>query len=126
MLLKCIKGKQVHVHVNPLAFSAGAVLALAGDKVYMPENGLIMFHTPKTDSHTMKDASQLEKLTNALRASEDILINTLMSKTKKSKEDCEAIMRNDTWLTATEAKNIGIVDEIVPIYRDVQIQNYFP
>lgn len=119
-------GKKVRVHINPLAFSAGAVLALAGDEIFMPANGLMMFHTPKLESAFMKDADQLEKLTNTLRASEEVLVNTLMSKTHKSKEECQAIMKNDTWLTAQEAKNLGIVTEIVPIYRDLQVQNYYP
>ena len=119
-------GKQIIVHINPVAISAGAVLALAGDKIYMPENGAMMFHSPMVAPEGMKDADQLEKMTAGLRVAEDMLVNTLMSKTKKTKEECQVIMKDGTWLTAEEAKNIGIVDEIVPIYRDVQIQNYFP
>jgi len=119
-------GKKIVCHINPIALSAGAIVALAGDKIIMPENGLIMFHSPKVMPEGMKDAGDLEKITNALRASESILINTLISKTKKSQEECQAIMDNETWLTASDAKKMGICDEVVSIYRDIQIQNYFP
>lgn len=119
-------GKKVIVHINPLAFSGAAIVALAGDEIYMPANGLMMFHTPRVEPQGAKDADELEKMTAALRAAESSIVNTLMSKTKKSKEECEKIMKSDTWLTAQEAKDLGIVTEIVPIFRDIQIQNYFP
>lgn len=119
-------GKKVIAHINPLAFSAHAVVALAADIIFMPENGLMMFHLPKVIPQGAKSADDLEKLTSGLRASEEVLVNILVSKTKKSKEDCESIIRNDTWMTAEEAKNAGIVDEIVPIFRDIQIGNFFP
>lgn len=115
-------GKRVICYIDPFAYSAGAVLALAGDEVYMVENGLLYFHTPKIITQGMKDATQLEKMSEALRANEEVLVNTLMSKTKKSHDECIAIM-NDTWMTPTEAMNMGIVDEIIPINRDVKMEN---
>jgi len=113
-------GKRIKVHISPFAMSAGAVIALAGDEIIMPENGLMMFHVPKVEIFGIKDAEQLEKLSAALRASEEVLINIIMSKTKKSKEECEQLMRNDTWLTADEARNLGIVNEIIPIVHEIQ------
>lgn len=118
-------GKKVVCHVDPFAYSAAAVIALAGDEVYMVENGLLFFHTPKIEMYGIKDAEQLEKIADVLRHSEEVLINTLMSKTKKSHDECETMMK-DTWLTPQEAMDLGIVDEIIPINRDVQVSNVFP
>lgn len=119
-------GKKVNVHINPIAASAGAVIALAGDYIYIPENGLVMFHRPAIVPNGAKDSEELTKMVNTLKAMEEVLINTMVSRTKKSKEECEELMNKATWLTAEEAFEMGIVDEVVPIYRDVKVRNYFP
>lgn len=125
-------GKKIITYIDPFAISAGAVIALAGDEVYMPENGLLMFHSPAVELRdSIKDADELEKMMNGLRAAEDVLVKTLCAKTKKSEEDCRKIMKDETYYTANEALLAGIIDEIIPISRDLgkdfSIQNYnFP
>lgn len=119
-------GKRVITHVNPKAFSAAAVLALAGDRVIMPENGLLKFHGVSIEPRGAKNADELQKMADGLKAANEILVNTIMSKCKKDKVYCEELVNKEAWLTADEAKHIGLIDEIMPIFRDVQIQNYFP
>lgn len=120
-------GKPINVYVEAFAFSAAAIVMLAGDKIYMAENGLIFFHPPKISSYEMKGANDLEKIVETLRKSEEVLVQTLVSKTKKDEVECRKIMENDTWLTPMEALELGIVDEVVPILREnLEVKNYFP
>lgn len=119
-------GKKVVCYVNPFAFSAAAIVALAGDEVYMVENGLLFFHLPKAEVYGTKDAEQLTTLANALKKSEDILVNTIKARTGKTEDEARQIIQNDTWLTADEALASGLIDEIIPIKRDVKIENFFP
>lgn len=120
-------GKKIICYIDPFAFSAAATLALAGDEIYMVENGMMMFHPPMLPpGDEAKNAEQTEKDAVWLRKAEEILVNTLMSKTLLSKEECEKIIKNETWLTAEEALKMGIVNDIIPINRDVTVENYFP
>lgn len=120
-------GKKVVCYVNPFAFSAAAIVALAGDEVYMVENGLMFFHVPKAEVYGIKDSKQLEMIVDGLKRAEESLVNTLCSKTGKTEEECKELVRSDTWLTPKEAMNLGIVNEIIPIrYNDVKVENFFP
>lgn len=119
-------GKRVITHIDPFAISAGAIVALAGDEVCMVENGALMFHAPKLASNQAKTAEELAQDSATMKKHEDILVNTLMSKTKKTDAECRTLISKDTWFTAEEALNFGIVDTIIPIYREVQVENFFP
>lgn len=122
-------GKRIICHIDPFAFSAGAIVALAGDEIYMPENGLIKFHTPRVGVQKIGEAADFEKIASELRKAEDILVNTLKSRLKRDEEYCRELMNKDEYLTANEALRMGIIDDIVPIYRDSEsrIENYnFP
>lgn len=118
-------GKKIVGHVEGIAFSAGALLLLACDEVYMPENALLMFHMPRArlNSDTDQKAENLEQLAAALRVHENIVVSTLVSKTKKSEDECRAMLEKETYLTAKEALELGIVTEIVPIFQDYKVEN---
>jgi len=118
-------GKRIICYVPDFAISAGAVVLLAADEAYIAENATVMIHPPHLSSYEMKDADDLESSAKQLRAMEDALVNTLVSKTKKSPEECRALMEKETWLTPQEALELGIVDEIIPVLRNVKVSNSF-
>lgn len=121
-------GKKVKVYIEAYAYSAAAVLALAGDEICIAENGLIAFHPVNIQptDYTGKSAKELEDLAEMLKKADEQLVNTLMSKTGKTKEECTQVMSKITWFTPEEALAFGIVDDIIPIMRDMQIENYWP
>lgn len=121
-------GKKVIGHVVQLAASAGANILLACDEVYIPENGIIMFHMPRVRLDDDKTASQLKQLAESLEALEATLVSTLMAKTKKSEDECKEMLNKETYLTPAQALELGIVTEIVPLHETIknEFRNCFP
>lgn len=119
-------GKKIITHIDPFAISAGAVVALAGDEIYIVENGAMMFHAPKMISSEAKTAEQLAEDSKTLEVMKNVFVNTITSRTKMSEVQARELISKDTWFTAEEALKIGLVDEIIPIYRDVKLENSFP
>lgn len=126
-------GKPIHVYVESFAFSAAADIMLAGDKIFIAENGLIYFHQPMIEMYGVKGADDLESMATSLRKLEEVLVNTVKTRTKLSEEECRKMICNETWFTPQEALAAGLVDEIVPILREttdvqnhVKLENKFP
>lgn len=121
-------GKRIVGYIPTVAFSAHAILGLACDELYIAENGSMMFHPPKAELReaTSLNAEELKSMAETLDVAETMLVNTLMSRTKKSEAECRAIMGKDTWFSAQQALDCGIVDEIIPILRDIEVKDYFP
>lgn len=119
-------GKKICAYVDPFAFSAAFVVALAADEIYMVENGLMMTHVPMRVSEEPETAEELMSAAEVLKKAEEILCKTLAAKTGRSDDECRAMFSKETWFTAEEAKEAGIVNEIIPITRSVKIENRYP
>lgn len=109
--LKSYQG-EVEIHIIA-AGSAASVIAMAGDKgnVKMSPVGTIMIHNVKSsaagDYHDMDKSSEvLQKFNKALSTAYQI-------KTGMSEAELLALMDEETWLTAEEAKEKGFIDEIL-------------
>ena len=121
-------GKKVIVYVPSIAYSAHAIVMLAGDEIYAAENSLIMFHPPaiQLSADTIKNAEELKVMVDRLEAFEKVLTTTLMARTNKSEDECKKIMGKESYLTADEALALGVIDEVIPIMRTVSLRSYFP
>lgn len=105
--------KDVNITVVGLAASYGAIILLPAKKVKACENAMIMIHAPSTmaggNSNDIKSSYDL------LKKLESQFVQLFMKKTGQSQEDAEKLMDGkDHWYTAQEAKELGIVDEIIP------------
>lgn len=111
-MLKQHKAK-VDVQVDGIAASIASVIAMAGDTISMPKNSYLMIHNASgmafgTADEMKKQAEILEGLSGTIaqvyvdRSNETIDID-------KAKD----LMSAETWLTAAEAQDLGLVDEIV-------------
>jgi ATP-dependent Clp protease, protease subunit len=100
---------KVITHVDGLAASMASVIAMAGDEVHMADNALMMIHNPWTIS--MGDADEL-------RADADLLdkmqasILTAYGRSQYEPEEIKDLMDAETWFTAQEAFDAGLVDHI--------------
>lgn len=104
---------RIEVHVDGLAASAASVIAMAGDKVTMPQNAMMMIHNMWTivmgnHNDLRKAADEAEKISDAT------VKQSYLDKNPNLDADKLAQMLDDeTWLTADEALVLGLIDEVV-------------
>ena len=109
--LKNHKAK-VTAYIDGLAASAATIITSACDVVKMPKNALFMIHNPLTWAYGNKQ--ELEKTGILLDKVKDNILETYLAKAKdKTKEELSALMDEEKWFNAEEAKEYGFIDEIV-------------
>ena len=92
---------EVTVKIDALAASAASVIAMAGDKIHMADNALMMIHEPWTIAvGDSKDMAKTEELLDKIR---DSIVTTYQSKSNLDKSQIEKMMRDETWFSAEEA-----------------------
>jgi ATP-dependent Clp protease protease subunit len=96
------------------AASAAAVLLSAGTpgKRYALPNSRILIHQPSMEG-VYGQVSDLEIQANEIQRVRRLMETTLAKHTKKSPEDIRTDIERDKILTAEEAKEYGIVDEVL-------------
>ena len=102
---------EVHVYIDGLAASAASLIAMAGDKVYMPKNALIMIHNPSSfidgNAEDLKNAAEtLDKVRNGM-------LEIYHEKTGMEHGELVKMLDAETWLDADEALKLGFCDEII-------------
>jgi ATP-dependent Clp protease protease subunit len=116
--LKAHKAK-INVVVDGIAASIASVIAMAGDKITMPEAAMMMIHDPS--GFVMGNAAAMRKTAEALDKIKGSIVTAYMTRSKEDQDKVENMMADTTWLSAKEAVHIGFADEILP---DVKAQNF--
>ena len=101
---------KVIVHIDGLAASISSIIALAGDEVVMAENAFFMFH--EAWSVSIGSASDFREEADLLDKIDGVLAKTYVNKTGKDEKEIKDLMAAETWLTAEEALEIGMIDRI--------------
>ncbi len=101
---------QVVSHIDGIAASAASVIAVAGDQVIMPANGMMMIHNPSLIS--MGDARQLRADADFLDKVREGIVGAYQHKTGMERSAIINLMNSETWMTAQEAVNYGFADAI--------------
>lgn len=109
----------IHAHVDGIAASMAAVVAIAADKVSIQDYGKMMIHDPYFSN---KDIEMNDKTRKALSHLTDTL-QTILSRRGCKKEKIASLMSAETWFTAEEAKTAGLVDEIVSTPRKEELKS---
>lgn len=100
----------VTVYVDGLAASIASVIAMAGDKVVMPRNAMLMVHNPWTIAYG--NATDFRKLADDLDNIRESMIAAYQDKSSIDRDKLLALLDAETWLTAEEAVSYGFADEI--------------
>jgi len=98
------------VHVDGLAASIASVIAMAGDRIIMPENAMMMVHDPS--GGVWGTAQDMRQWAEALDKIGATIVAAYQRKTGQAKEKLAELMHGETWMTAAEAKELGFADEI--------------
>lgn len=98
------------VYIDGLAASIASVIAMAGDKIIMPANAMLMIHNSWTVVAGNKE--RLRKIAEDMDKIDDTIITTYQAKTGIDADEIKALMDAETWFTAEEAKQRGFADEI--------------
>jgi len=102
----------VNVEILGMAGSIASVIALAGDSIKMAETASFFIHNaliPMTggNAEDLRDqADTLETISNTIR-------NVYQGKTNVNAERLQTLMDEESILTASEALDLGFVDEII-------------
>ncbi len=94
-----------------LAASAASFLMLAANSTLMTPTAQIMIHN--ASSMASGDYRDMDHASNILKNTNLAIANAYKLKTGKSHEELLSMMDNETWLTAQQAKQIGLIDEIM-------------
>ncbi len=113
---------EIIVHVDGLAASAASVIAMAGDKIIMPENTMMMIHRAATIE--MGDAKVFEKTAKDLRKIDTALAASYKERFVGDKAELDQLLDDETFLTADEAVAFGLADVVgeeieIPSLEDV-------
>ncbi len=100
----------VTIYVTGEACSAASIIAMSA-YCEMSPTSLMMVHcvSAKADGNH----NEMEKMAEVLQTADEALCSAYMAKSGMSKEDALAMMEAETWLTAEQALDKGLIDGIM-------------
>ena len=98
----------VNVQVDGLAASIASVIAMAGDKITMAKNAMMMIHNAWSGIYG--NAEEMRKCADVLDKIDGTLGNTYADRTGCGKRAIKAMMNDETWMTADECLKNGFCD----------------
>jgi ATP-dependent Clp protease protease subunit len=98
------------VYVDGLAASIASVVVMAGDKIIMPENSMMMIHNAW--ARVAGNKAKLRKLADDLDKVDSAITSVYAVRTGKTEEEINALREAETWFTAAEAVEAGLADEL--------------
>lgn len=107
---------QTRAEIQSLAASAASYLVAGCDEVWISPVAQMMVHLPSTATEGDRNAHR--NSIHILDSIEESILNAyeLKSNGKRSREELTRMMHNETWLTAQDALDSGLVDGI--LYQD--------
>lgn len=102
-------GGEVVATVDGIAASAASIIAMAGRTV-MGRGSMMMIHDPWTVA--AGGAEDLRQTADVLDKLRDSLVSVYQAKTGKKPAELRSLLKQETWMTAEEAKAAGFADEI--------------
>lgn len=117
--LKDHKAK-INVKIDGWAASAATIIAMAGDTIQIPANGVFMIHNPQMGLVGYYGVEDFAKLSEELTVIKQSIINAYCLKTGKSETEVSALMDKETWLEGKQAVESGFCTELM--FGDIQTE----
>lgn len=97
--------------IDGVAASMASVIAMAADKIIMPENAWLMIHDPSTI--IAGNATNLRSAADLLDGIKENAIKAYQRHAKDlSKDELWDLMSKESWINAKDAKTYGLIEEI--------------
>jgi ATP-dependent Clp protease protease subunit len=106
--LRSYKG-EVNIHVVGIAASAASVIACAGKSDISPT---AMFMVHNVSGRAQGDHHVMDKSSDVLKKADKAIAAAYMAKTSMSEAEALAMMDQETWFTAQQAVDKGLIDKI--------------
>ncbi|WP_404448108.1 head maturation protease, ClpP-related [Bacillus sp. RC252] len=103
--------------IDAMGASSASLIAMGANKIVMPSNAIMMVHRASTYSYG--NADSLEKQAKMLRDVDSALIQSYKNRFNGEFFELEALLDNETYMTAEKAKSYGLCDEIVDSIESV-------
>lgn len=104
------KGK-ITTKIEGLAASMASVIALAGNEVQAHKHAMYMIHEPLV--LTVGNQHELREVAELLQKMTANFVDIYSEKVGGKKRDIQAKMKEETWMTASEAKEYGLIDSVI-------------
>lgn len=111
------KSIEIETRIEGLCASIATVIAMAGSVRKITENSEFMIHNPWGDA--WGDSDDVQKYADQLKAIEDKVIDFYVAKTGGDREAIDQMMKEETWMTAEQAKDLGFVTDIITTIKAV-------
>lgn len=116
-------GGNVTADITGWAASAASYIALAANKVRMLPTAMYMIHN--VSGAAQGDYHAMDKESKVLKNFNKAISNAYRLKTGLSESELLSLMDKESWLSATEAKEKGFIDEIIGD-SDSSLENVIP
>lgn len=103
----------VVVQVDSVAASIASVIAMAGDRVEMAPNAMLMIH--EASGVCLGNASDMEEMARLLALISDNIADAYVAKAGGTREQWREAMRAETWYLPEDAVTAGLADDALSI-----------
>lgn len=110
----------INVYIDGMAASAASVIAMAGDKITMPKNSMLMVH--RAACFCFGNAEKLTKQAATLSKVDEALIQSYTDRFTGDQMELEKLLDDESFLTAQEALSYGFCDEITAPIKQASSQ----
>lgn len=102
----------VNIIVDGWALSAASLIAMAGDRVEIGRQSLMMIHNPRAAA--AGDAPAMRKAAEVLDKLKLAMVDTYNARLKLAPDTVAQLLDAETWYSAAEAVAAGLADAIIP------------
>lgn len=109
---------KVNMRVDGVAMSAASIILMAGDRIEMPANAILMVHRPR--AWGAETADEHRQLADVLDTFESALLETYQARTGKTADELKTMLADETFMTAKEAVANGFADRVIPLKAEAR------
>ncbi len=110
----------INVYIDGVAASGASIIAMAGDKIYMPSNTTMMIHRAAVGIYG--NADELRKVAHTLDKFDETVLNSYAKRFVGTLDELKDLIAEEAYLTAEECKVFGLCDEILDEIEDEELE----